>query len=288
MIGVDWRIPLDKAWERIGHDRAVQGNLDPTLLLGPRSACSARPTTSSRARAGRRPHLQSRPRHPADDAGRARADARAIRPQRLSTLEVNVFTTCVHDVVVVGGGIGGPAAAYELQRRASHVRLLEAGSTSRRRHPDRAIRRLGRSMPGPTRCSCRSRRRRRCAASWDSPIGSYPRSEPRAAYVLRDGRLHQIPEGSFLGFPIRATALAKSSLFTWGGKLRMACEMVIPRGAGDADESIAAFVRGVSAPRPPITSPSRCWRHSCRRRRATVVARAVSAIGSTPSSRPAA
>jgi uroporphyrinogen decarboxylase len=35
VIGVDWRIPLDLAWERIGHDRAVQGNLDPTLLLGP-------------------------------------------------------------------------------------------------------------------------------------------------------------------------------------------------------------------------------------------------------------
>ena len=35
VIGVDWRIPIDEAWERIGHDRAVQGNLDPTLLLGP-------------------------------------------------------------------------------------------------------------------------------------------------------------------------------------------------------------------------------------------------------------
>jgi uroporphyrinogen decarboxylase len=35
VIGLDWRIPLDVAWDRIGHDRAVQGNLDPTLLLGP-------------------------------------------------------------------------------------------------------------------------------------------------------------------------------------------------------------------------------------------------------------
>jgi uroporphyrinogen decarboxylase len=35
VIGVDWRSPIDEAWGRIGYDRAVQGNLDPTLLLGP-------------------------------------------------------------------------------------------------------------------------------------------------------------------------------------------------------------------------------------------------------------
>ncbi|MED5376725.1 MAG: uroporphyrinogen decarboxylase [Acidobacteriota bacterium] len=35
VIGVDWRIPLDEAWYKIVNDYAVQGNLDPTLLLGP-------------------------------------------------------------------------------------------------------------------------------------------------------------------------------------------------------------------------------------------------------------
>jgi uroporphyrinogen decarboxylase len=35
VVGVDWRIPIDIAWQRLGHDCAVQGNLDPTLLLGP-------------------------------------------------------------------------------------------------------------------------------------------------------------------------------------------------------------------------------------------------------------
>jgi uroporphyrinogen decarboxylase len=35
VIGLDWRIPLDEGWNQIGEDRAVQGNLDPTLLLGP-------------------------------------------------------------------------------------------------------------------------------------------------------------------------------------------------------------------------------------------------------------
>ncbi len=35
VIGADWRTPLDVAWERIGPERAIQGNLDPTVLLGP-------------------------------------------------------------------------------------------------------------------------------------------------------------------------------------------------------------------------------------------------------------
>lgn len=34
-IGVDWRLPLDRYWDRIGDDRSVQGNLDPVTLLGP-------------------------------------------------------------------------------------------------------------------------------------------------------------------------------------------------------------------------------------------------------------
>jgi uroporphyrinogen decarboxylase len=36
VIGVDWRIRLDVAWAAIGADRAVQGNLDPGVLLAPR------------------------------------------------------------------------------------------------------------------------------------------------------------------------------------------------------------------------------------------------------------
>ena len=34
-IGIDWRVPLDAAWERIGADRSIQGNLDPAVLGAP-------------------------------------------------------------------------------------------------------------------------------------------------------------------------------------------------------------------------------------------------------------
>jgi uroporphyrinogen decarboxylase len=35
VIGLDWRVRLDEAWEVVGEDRGVQGNLDPALLIGP-------------------------------------------------------------------------------------------------------------------------------------------------------------------------------------------------------------------------------------------------------------
>lgn len=42
VLGLDWRIPLDDGWKIIGHDRAVQGNLDPALLFAPLSEIKTR------------------------------------------------------------------------------------------------------------------------------------------------------------------------------------------------------------------------------------------------------
>jgi uroporphyrinogen decarboxylase len=53
VIGLDWRLPLDEAWAIVGHDRGVQGNLDPTLLLGPRERLFAA-TDDILTRAGQR------------------------------------------------------------------------------------------------------------------------------------------------------------------------------------------------------------------------------------------
>jgi uroporphyrinogen decarboxylase len=35
VIGLDWRIPLDRGWDEVGDGHGVQGNLDPAVLLGP-------------------------------------------------------------------------------------------------------------------------------------------------------------------------------------------------------------------------------------------------------------
>jgi uroporphyrinogen decarboxylase len=57
VIGADWRIPLDDAWNRIGHDRGIQGNLDPTLLLGPTDRLLAATDDVLRRAGGRPGHI---------------------------------------------------------------------------------------------------------------------------------------------------------------------------------------------------------------------------------------
>jgi uroporphyrinogen decarboxylase len=53
-ISVDWRLPLDIAWDMIGEERAIQGNLDPVILLAGRDAALKR-TRDILDRAGGRP-----------------------------------------------------------------------------------------------------------------------------------------------------------------------------------------------------------------------------------------
>lgn len=57
VIGLDWRLPLDEAWFIVGHDHAVQGNLDPTVLLGPRERMFAAADDVLQRAAGRPGHI---------------------------------------------------------------------------------------------------------------------------------------------------------------------------------------------------------------------------------------
>ena len=57
VIGVDWRIPLDEAWARVGHDVAVQGNLDPLTLFAPLHEIERRVEDILRRAGGRPGHI---------------------------------------------------------------------------------------------------------------------------------------------------------------------------------------------------------------------------------------
>ena len=132
---------LDEAWKTIGASRGIQGNLDPALLFGPRDRLLAAADDMLRAR--RRPagaHLQSGPRRAA-----ARRPSRTCRrwpttctPEREHDLEQSSarsqFDFSIQHsafgiafmVIIVGGGIIGLAAAFELATRRVPFLLLEA------------------------------------------------------------------------------------------------------------------------------------------------------------------
>jgi uroporphyrinogen decarboxylase len=57
VIGVDWRIDLADAWRMIGTDRAVQGNLEPAVLLADRGTVHRRTKEILAGVAGRPGHI---------------------------------------------------------------------------------------------------------------------------------------------------------------------------------------------------------------------------------------
>jgi uroporphyrinogen decarboxylase len=57
IIGVDWRLPLDEAWARVGFHLGLQGNLDPAALLAPPAVMEAKARDVLRRAGGRPGHI---------------------------------------------------------------------------------------------------------------------------------------------------------------------------------------------------------------------------------------
>jgi uroporphyrinogen decarboxylase len=57
VVSVDWRVPLDVAWGRIGHGRGIQGNLDPGACLAPFDVVAAAARDVLRRAGGRPGHV---------------------------------------------------------------------------------------------------------------------------------------------------------------------------------------------------------------------------------------
>ena len=57
VIGIDWRVPLDDGWERVGHDKAVMGNLDPVALFANREHLRSQAKAILDQAAGRPGHI---------------------------------------------------------------------------------------------------------------------------------------------------------------------------------------------------------------------------------------
>ncbi|MBI4527291.1 MAG: uroporphyrinogen decarboxylase [Deltaproteobacteria bacterium] len=57
VIGIDWRVNLDQAWQKIGYDVGIQGNLDPVALYAPSPEIRRRVENILRRAAGRPGHI---------------------------------------------------------------------------------------------------------------------------------------------------------------------------------------------------------------------------------------
>lgn len=145
------------------------------------------------------------------------------------------------DVVIVGGGIAGLAAAYELARHGVSFVVLE-------RAPRTGGVILSEEIDGFTidggPDALLIQKPDGIALCEEIGLGDrlVVTKPPRLAYVQRGGRLHALPAASVLGIPTRVGPFLRTRLFSWPGKLRMAAELFVPRRREGSDESIGAFM----------------------------------------------
>jgi oxygen-dependent protoporphyrinogen oxidase len=147
----------------------------------------------------------------------------------------------MHDVVIIGAGISGLSAAWELVQRGHRPVVLEratraGGVILTEQHNGFVV------DAGPD--SLLVQKPAAIELCRELGLGSrlVPTLPPRTAFVQRAGRLHALPEASILGIPTRVKPFLESRLFSWPGKLRMGAELLVPPRRDDADESIGAFI----------------------------------------------
>jgi oxygen-dependent protoporphyrinogen oxidase len=145
------------------------------------------------------------------------------------------------EVIIIGAGITGLSAAYELRRRGIDAIVLEAAT-----RPGGLIR--TERAQGFT-----------IEAGADSMLVQKPAAldlcrelglerdlqgvrPPGGAFVLRGTRLYPLPRPSRFGIPLTWRALATYDLLPVGARLRMALEPLIGGGAPE-DESVSSFFR---------------------------------------------
>jgi len=152
-------------------------------------------------------------------------------------------------VVVVGGGIAGLAAAHRLTelRQANaldlEILLLEGstrlgGAIATERVGDFIVDAGPDSFITEKPWALRLCERLGLASRLVATQPAYQK-----IYVVHQGKLQPLPEGFFLLAPTRFWPFVRTPVFSLRGKLRMAAEILLPRGRTYTDESLGSFVR---------------------------------------------
>lgn len=150
-------------------------------------------------------------------------------------------------VVFVGGGITGLSAAYYLQKEAAEkslpieIKLIEAsnrlGGVIQTVKQDGFIIERG---PDSIVVSKKS------GTKLIEELGLKDKMVSNMAgrsYIHVRGKLHTMPEGSYMGIPTRIMPFAVSSMFSPLGKLRAAGDFILPKGDPQKDQSLGRFFR---------------------------------------------
>ena len=140
-------------------------------------------------------------------------------------------------IAIVGGGITGLAAAYELTARHVPFQLFEAsprlGGIIRTEHVEGFT-----IEAGPDSILAQ----KPAAIALCEGLGLSPRlittNTPRTAFVLKNGRLHALPSPSVLGIPTTWKGLAGYDLLSPLGRWRLAAEPLVRRRARSEERRV--------------------------------------------------
>lgn len=157
----------------------------------------------------------------------------------------------MREIVIVGGGIAGLAAAYKVTRAAEAgndvtFTLVEKdsrlGGKIATEHVDGFV------VDGGPDCFLTEKpavhRIAKLLGIFDEEL---PTDDARKrTFILSRGRLHDLPDGVMMFAPTKFWPFATTTLFSWPGKVRMGMDLFIkPKpvtGDGPADETLESFV----------------------------------------------
>lgn len=147
-------------------------------------------------------------------------------------------------VAVVGGGIAGLAAAFEIARRDCRVSVFERGAVAggliRTDYLQGFV-----LEGGPDGFLIKKRGAAELCAELGLTARLVETLRPRRAFVLKNGTLHPLPDGAVLGVPTRVGAFVRSGLISPVGRIRVLADLLLPASVNtDADDpSVGAVLR---------------------------------------------
>ncbi len=157
--------------------------------------------------------------------------------------------TSPRKIAVIGGGITGLAAAYELTRKAQAAKTkIEIEIFEKAANPGGKIitRKEGPYLiEGGPDCFIIEK-------PWalqlvkelgleDDLLNTSSRTS--GTFVYDNSSLHRLPEGVMMMIPTKPLPFLASKLISWPGKIRMACDILIPKRKESGDETLASFVK---------------------------------------------